>query len=358
MAGRGSRFVSAHFKHPKPLIPVMGRPMIEWVIDNIRPGRPHRFIFVCLEEHLTTQPEVADTLRRICPGCEIRTVGEVTEGAACTVLTVRDLIDNDQPLMIANSDQFVSLDIDDYLAAGDQSGVDGLIMTFWSDDPKWSFCRMREDDSVAGVVEKEVVSNEATVGIYNFRRGSDFVRAADEMIRRDLRVNNEFYVAPAYNQLIEAGAHVVVARTGREYDGMHGLGIPQDLAHFLSTDLFWSVWRRPEQKLRDQTLKYATVFDKKDLSGVESLLHDDFVLQDPAGTFAGKESVLRYVGDLFAAHPRLCFEPTAIHLCPPHVSLIEFRLTLSDQVLVGTDVMEWRDGQLFKLRAYLFQKLN
>jgi NDP-sugar pyrophosphorylase family protein len=238
MAGRGSRFSQAGYTTPKPLIPVGGRPMIQWVIENIRPKRPHRFTFICLAEHLETYPEVPAELRRICPGSEILPVKTVTEGAACTVLLARDLINSDDPLMIANSDQIVDLDINDYLAAADAPDVSGLIMTFWSDHTKWSYCRMRADGTVSEVVEKKVVSNEATVGIYNFRRGRDYVRAADAMIVKNLRVNNEFYVAPTYNQLIDEGAKVITMKTGREYAGMYGLGIPEDLEFFKTTEYF------------------------------------------------------------------------------------------------------------------------
>lgn len=235
MAGRGSRFAKAGYSLPKPLIPLGGRPMIQWVIENISPQRPHHFVFLCLAEHLEMHPEVPAELRRLCPGCDIIPVPGVTEGAACTVLLARKFIDSDDPLMIANSDQIVDLDINEYLAAADVPEVGGLIMTFWSDHPKWSYCRMREDGTVSEVVEKQVVSNEATVGIYNFRRGRDFVRAARAMIARNLRVNNEFYVAPCYNQLIAEGSKVVSMKTGVERDGMYGLGIPEDLEFFKTT---------------------------------------------------------------------------------------------------------------------------
>lgn len=240
MAGRGSRFADAGYTDPKPMIPVGNRPMIEWVIENIRPQRPHRFIFLCLAEHMTRYPQVEAKLRELCPGCEIVTVDQVTEGAACTVLLARHLIDSEDPLMIANSDQIVDLAIDEYLTTMDQASADGLIMTFWADDPKWSFCRVSEQGLVTEVVEKQVVSNDATVGIYNFARGSDFVRASDQMIARNLRVNGEFYVAPAYNQLIGEGMKIVIAATGREADGMYGLGIPDDLEIFKTKPYFLS----------------------------------------------------------------------------------------------------------------------
>jgi NDP-sugar pyrophosphorylase family protein len=238
MAGRGSRFAKAGYTTPKPLIPVGGRPMIQWVIDNIRPQREHRFIFLCLAEHLAKYPEVPQQLKRLCPACDIVPVPGVTEGAACTVLLSRRWIDGADPLMIANSDQIVDLDINRYLAAGDAPGVDGLIMTFRADDPKWSYCRMRPDGSVSEVVEKKVVSQEATVGIYNFRQGADFVRAADAMIAGNLRVNGEFYVAPCYNPLITGGAKVITMKTGVERDGMYGLGVPEDLEFFTTTPYY------------------------------------------------------------------------------------------------------------------------
>jgi NDP-sugar pyrophosphorylase family protein len=238
MAGRGSRFVTAGYTTPKPLLSLGGQPMVEWVVDNVRPQRPHRFIFLCLADHLHQYPDIPNVLKDICPGCTIIPVDVVTEGAACTVLLARELIDSESPLMIANSDQYVSLDINDYLAVADRTAADGLIMTFWSDHPKWSYCRLGSDGKVLEVVEKQVVSNEATVGVYNFRKGRDFVRAADRMITLDFRVNGEFYVAPVYNVLIKEGHSIVVARTGRERDGMYGLGIPEDFEFFKTTDLF------------------------------------------------------------------------------------------------------------------------
>ena len=236
IAGRGSRFVQAGYALPKPLIPVNGRPMIELVTENVRPNQPHQFIYLCLQEHLD-ETDMQSVLRRVSPGCEIVPVRQVTEGAACTVLLARDFIDNDVPLMLANSDQYVDIAIDDYLAAMESPPADGLIMTFHSDHPKWSYVRFDASGKVAEVVEKKVVSNEATVGIYNFRQGADFVRAADQMIAANLRVNGEFYVAPAYNQLIAAGRRLAVHNIGREGAGMHGLGVPADLEAFLRLGL-------------------------------------------------------------------------------------------------------------------------
>lgn len=234
MAGRGQRFLDAGYMQPKPLIDVHGVPMIRLVIANLTPACTHRFHFLLQRDH-ATQFGLDRMLQGWAPGCSLTLIDGVTEGAACTVLLARDAINNDDPLMIANCDQYIDADIESYLAAQDKA--DGLIMTMWADDPKWSFVRRDDTGRVDGVVEKEVVSNEATVGIYNFRRGRDFVRAAEAMIDADLRVNGEFYVAPAYGQLIAEGATIACHSIGQAGAGMHGIGTPADLEAFLTLPL-------------------------------------------------------------------------------------------------------------------------
>jgi NDP-sugar pyrophosphorylase family protein len=233
MAGAGRRFAECGFTLPKPLIPVMGRPMIRLVIENLRPSSPHRFVFVCQRAHLAAF-DLAPALRAWAPGCEIVALDGLTDGAARTVLAARALIDGERPLMIANSDQFVDTDVDAYLAGMSARALDGLIMTMTASDPKWSYADVGPDGLVRRVVEKQVVSDEATVGLYNFRAGRLFVEAADAMIARGARVNGEFYVAPVYDEMIRAGMRVGVHNVGRDGAGMHGLGTPADLERFLA----------------------------------------------------------------------------------------------------------------------------
>lgn len=229
MAGRGSRFAKQGYELPKPLIPIHRKSLIECVTENIRPKCEHRFIYLCLQEHLQKY-DVAGLLKRISPGCEIVPVDSVTEGAACTVLLAEKYINNGDMLMIANSDQYVEVDIDVYIAA--IGNADGLIMTMKANDPKWSYIQYDERKYVTMVREKEVISDMATVGIYNYAHGSDFVRYARQMISKNIRVNNEFYVAPVYNEMIADGGKIGFYDIGSVEDGMFGLGTPEDLKIF------------------------------------------------------------------------------------------------------------------------------
>ena len=137
MAGKGSRFQNADYHLPKPLIPVHGKPMIQVVINNLRPSYcEHRFIFVCLHEHIRDF-EIDKRLRDWVTNAEVITTNQVTEGAACTVLLAKQLIDSENSLMIANCDQWIDFSIDEYLSEMNSKYLDGFMMTMNSSDSKW-----------------------------------------------------------------------------------------------------------------------------------------------------------------------------------------------------------------------------
>src|SRR3989344_177723 len=230
MAGKGSRFQEAGFVFPKPLIDVKGKAMIELVASNLRPRCAHRFIFICQREH-AEKYDLHNILKSATKNkFEIVQLGGMTQGAACTVLTAAQYIDNDDDLLIANSDQFIDYDINDFINRGRAKG-DGLILTFKSSHPKWSYARVDRASRVAEVAEKKVISDRATVGIYYFKHGKHFVAAAREMIAKNIRYNNEFYVCPVFNELILGGKQVFTRNISVEK--MHGLGTPEDLNAFL-----------------------------------------------------------------------------------------------------------------------------
>ena len=226
MAGAGTRFEKAGYTFPKPLIEVNGKPMIQVVVENLNVDAKH--IFIVQKSHYE-QYNLKHLLSLISPGCEIIQVEGITEGAACTTLLAKKFIDNKEPLLIANSDQFVEWDSNEFLYSMQADKVDAGILTFQSFHPKWSFAKLDEDGFVDEVAEKKPISENATVGIYYWSKGSDYVKYAEQMIDRDRRVNNEFYVCPVFNEAIEDNKKIKIF----PIDKMWGMGTPEDLERFV-----------------------------------------------------------------------------------------------------------------------------
>jgi HAD superfamily hydrolase (TIGR01509 family) len=225
MAGAGSRFEQAGYTFPKPLIDVEGKPMIQVVVDNLNIDA--NFIFIVQKSH-REKYNLDTLLNLITPGCKIVEVDGVTEGAAVTTLLAKEYINNDAPLLMANSDQFLVWDSNDFMYKMNESEADGGIVTFTATHPKWSFAKV-ENGYVTEVAEKNPISDIATVGVYYWAKGSDYVKYAEQMIDKNIRVNNEFYVCPVFNEAINGGKKIKTFHI----DKMWGLGTPEDLRYFI-----------------------------------------------------------------------------------------------------------------------------
>ncbi len=226
MAGAGSRFSKAGYTFPKPLIEVKNKPMIQVVSENL--GIKAKFIYIVQKEHYEKY-NLKYLLNLITPGCEIVITEGLTEGAACTTLLAKELINDDKHLLIANSDQFIEWNPNDFYYSMIADKVDGGILTFQSTHPKWSFVSLDENGYINHVAEKKPISDIATVGIYYWNKGSDYVKYAEQMISKNIRVNNEFYVAPVYNEAIADNKKL----KHFNIEKMWGIGTPEDLNYFL-----------------------------------------------------------------------------------------------------------------------------
>ncbi len=201
--GGHTQFDNQEFQYPKPLIEINGKPLIERVVqclDQIKHQK--RFIFVvskndCQLYHLD------NVLRLITENnCVIIELERSTRGAACSALMAIDYIDNDEPLIISNSDHIIDYDLDLILTQFLQRKIDAGTICFESVHPKWSFVRLDENDKIVETAEKRPLSRNAIAGFYYFRKGSDFVQAAMKMIQKDVNVNGNYYTAPVINELV------------------------------------------------------------------------------------------------------------------------------------------------------------
>lgn len=226
MAGAGSRFEKAGYTFPKPLIEVNGKPMIQVVCDNLNIDA--HYIFIVRKEHYDKY-NLKYLLNLIKPGCDIIQVDELTEGAACTTLLAESLINSENPLLLVNSDQYLEWNSNEALYAFSADQIDGGIVTFDAVHPKWSFVKLDDSGFVTEVAEKKPISNHATVGVYYWKHGSDYVKYAKQMIDKDIRTNGEFYVAPVFNEAIGDGKKI----RAKNIDKLWGLGTPEDLNIYL-----------------------------------------------------------------------------------------------------------------------------
>ena len=229
MAGEGSRFRVEGYTISKPFIPIQNKPMIMWVLDNFKSKYPE--LQSRIEYHLCVRSEYVNQFNDL-SGLIIHSIPQLTEGPACTVLNIKEIINNDYPILMANSDQYLEWDFDEFIEASLNPYYDGCISTFNQPDPtdlKWSYAKIDENGIVTKVAEKEYISSNATTGIYFWKSGRNFIKYAETMIRNNDRVKNEFYVGPVYNYAIQDNNNIRILDCKK----MWGLGVPNDLKKFI-----------------------------------------------------------------------------------------------------------------------------
>lgn len=229
MAGRGKRFVDKGYKNPKPLIEVLGKPIIEWSIKTL--GLNGNYIFCCKKEHIENF-QLDKKLQELVPNCEIISIDYHTEGTAQTILEATSLIDNNEELIISDSDHYLIWDVFEFNKKIRKRDIDACVMVFpdEKDSTALSYVKLDNDGYVIQASEKIPISKTATVGVHYFKKGLDFVLFAKEMMKKNIRHKNEFYVTPLYNLLAEAKKKVITFPVIK----MWALGNPDEVKIFLN----------------------------------------------------------------------------------------------------------------------------
>ena len=198
MAGRGQRWKDAGYIFPKPLIEIKNKPMIQVVLENI--NLSGNYIFICLKEDVE-KFSLDSVLKNLKPNCKIITIDKVTEGAAATILMAKEIIDKDEPLIIANCDQWINWSSSKFIDFISKKDPDGAIVTFTSTHPRNSFVRLDNENRIIEVAEKKLISNIANAGIFYHKSGSKMIHAIEKMIEKNIRTNNELFLSTAFNEL-------------------------------------------------------------------------------------------------------------------------------------------------------------
>lgn len=227
-AGEGRRFAEAGYQRPKPFIEVYdNRTMLACVVDNLCVDADKIFVLQRKDMMYTHQDD------GLGPFGQFRTLSGYTRGTAESCLVAaRDDIDNRYPLLIANSDQLLEWDAVAFYYFAKFTNLDGIVVVFDCPerDKRWSYCKLRNDGTVEAVVEKDPVSDLACTGVWFFKRGSDFVKHARDLIRGEMLVKGEYYISSVYNMMIGAGLRIGTFKV----DKMHGLGDPESLEKYLA----------------------------------------------------------------------------------------------------------------------------
>ena len=237
MAGLGSRFIKEGFKVPKQIINIKDKHLIDISLDCLN-YKDCNLIFVLRDEHVYNHHMDELLMKKFGDDISIVVLDQLTDGSVCSCLFAESLIDNDSPLVIHTLDIEFRPVFDPHVMH--TLDADGLILTFKSNSINYSYAQLDKDGNVIKTAEKKAISPNACVGIYGFKKGSDFCKYAREMIERDLRTKNEFYISPLYNVLIEDGKKIVT----EDVDKMHIFGTPDEY-HFYKDNVVQKIGDKP-----------------------------------------------------------------------------------------------------------------
>lgn len=228
MAGRGQRFVDDGYTTPKQFIDVGGHPMIEWSFQSFD-WEECEVIFVVRRDHIS-EFNVDSRLKQLF-GNDITVIAaeQDTAGTVSSCLLAKKYINKDVPLGITTLDVYFE---PKFKLSEMSTEHDGCLLTIKTDNPAYSYSKLGGNGFVVETAEKQVISEHGNVGYYCFTRGSDFVKYAEEMVARDIRSKNEFYVAPLYNLLIQNGKQITIHQISSQYH----MGTPSELNTFMETD--------------------------------------------------------------------------------------------------------------------------
>mgnify|MGYP001167483068 FL=1 len=224
IAGKAQRFIDAGYTMPKALILAKNKHVIDWAMDSVD-TKDCNLIFMVRVDHVYNFSIDKILKQKFGEDITIIKLNKVTRGALETCTLAREHIDNDLPLIVYTPDVHFGPVFNPDTISKDS---DGFLLTFTANSPDHSYSEYGEDGIVTNVVEKEVISKEANVGLYHFKSGKTFLKYADEMISNEIMYKNEFYIAPMYNLMIRDGLKITAANTEK----MHVLGTPHQFEFF------------------------------------------------------------------------------------------------------------------------------
>jgi len=351
LAGKSTFAVTEKNPYPKILSDVEGKLLIERAAQPFSALECEKKITVVIPEVQASKYKLNKVIGLLDDEVNIFSLSADTRGAACSCLLALEALDLDEPLVISSFEQVLDLDLRKFITEFERQKVDAGVLTFEAIHPKWSFVKTDSEGFVVQAAEKTPISKQAIAGFYYFRKARDFVEAAKDMIRKDVKHNETYFVSPCLNEIILKERKVLAL----PIDKSHYFHIQDQHALEVYEERMTLKAQEAKASVRERTQEYVKAFNTKSMLDVATLMAPNFHLVDTSVSIKGREKVLEYIKSIFKKYDELEFKAKSI-VCEGYQSVIEFELTLDTLKLVGTDVIAWNDeGEMVKLDAYLYE---
>ncbi|WP_163131640.1 hypothetical protein [Agarivorans sp. Alg241-V36] len=355
LSGASTFKVSKENKFPRILNDVNGKLLIERAAKPFLDLKLANQITVALPQPAASKYQLNNVLKLLGSHIKSCAINGNTQGSACSALLAIEELQLDAPLVIASFEQVLDFDINEHIQGFIDDGVDAGVFTFEAMHPKWSFVKVDEHNFVTQAAEKMPISNKAIAGLYYFRSARIFVESAKAMIRKDVKTNGSFFIAPTLNEIILNEGKVKAV----DIDKSRYFHVTDE--HELSSYEQKLIENNDKLKSRiyHKTKEYVAAFNSKSIELILPFLSNDFVLVDPSGEFKGKSVAKEYIEGIFNVTQRLNFNAINIHQTTSMYSVIEFELVLDGKKLVGTDIIKWNNElKMEEMKAYLYENAD
>lgn len=234
MAGEGSRFLKEGWTTPKPLIELNGQPLFKHAISSVTDKDIQmKYSFIVRQEHIDKY-QIDKGIRSFLPEANLFSVVKTTRGAVETCLIAENAIADDDAVIVMDCDlefrskKFMEI-IKQILNKPIEEATGGALVSFESNEPRYSYAALGEDGFVARTAEKEVISNHALCGAYFFASGRRFKQIAHLLLAEPAFTKPEYYVSLLFNYLLKDGEKVWLAPIEEYYS----YGTPEELKRYL-----------------------------------------------------------------------------------------------------------------------------
>lgn len=237
MAGEGSRFLKEGWTTPKPLIELKGQPLFKHAINSVvDPDFPVKYSFIVRQEHIDKYG-IDKGIRSFLPDANIFSVEKTTRGAVETCLIAESAIQDAEAIIVMDCDlefsskEFIRI-IKESLNTPIEKAEGGTLVSFTSNNPRYSYAELGPDGNVVRTAEKEVISSHALCGAYFFSSGKRFKEIAHQLLNEPEFKKPEYYVSLLYNYLLSAGEKVHLALMEEYYS----YGTPEELKNYYEAE--------------------------------------------------------------------------------------------------------------------------